>query len=109
VPSRPEDLLNAGAVQRVQDALAQQGLGGKFTRGELDAATSASLRRLQEKHDLAQTGLPDRATLKALGLDPDDVYRARPIPEEQEGQRPAALREELDGKPQQGTGGSGKP
>src|SRR5215218_5442097 len=75
VPSRPEDLLNAGAVERVQDALAKQGLGGRFTRGELDEATTASLRKLQEQRDLAQTGLPDRATLKALGLDPDDVYR----------------------------------
>jgi hypothetical protein len=107
VPSRPEDLLHAGAIERVQDALAQQGLGGKFARGELDAATTASLRKLQEQHDLAQTGLPDRATLAALGLDPDDVYRARPIPEQQESQRPAALREELNGG-QQDTGGSGE-
>ena len=104
IPSDPEQLLNAQAVERVQDALTRQGLGAKFTRGELDVATTASLRKLQEQHDLARTGLPDRATLQALGLDPDEVLRARPIPEGQEQQRPSLLRKP---RGEEGTGGSG--
>jgi hypothetical protein len=94
VTQTPEALFREGAVERIQEALSQRGLlSGSFTKGDLDTPTSAALARFQEKQDLARTGLPDRATLEALGLDPEAVYQQRAIPPEQEQQRPAFLRD----------------
>jgi hypothetical protein len=90
----PEGQFREGAVERIQDALRERGLlEGEVKRGDLDVPTSVALGRLQAERDLARTGQPDRATLEALGLDPKDVFRPRAIPEAQEEQRPAVLRD----------------
>jgi hypothetical protein len=74
VPAAPEALLAEGAVGRIQEALADRGLLGAHRRGELDAPTSAALRRFQEGEGLAETGFPDRETLRRLGIDPEQAY-----------------------------------
>lgn len=83
-----------GAVERIQDALRKRGLlQGEVKRGDLDVPTTVALTKLQRERDLARTGLPDRATLEALGIKPGDVFQEREIPPEQEQQRPAVLRQ----------------
>jgi hypothetical protein len=74
VPASPEALLAEGAVSEIQRALDARELLGEHARGELDAPTSAALRRFQEEEGLAQTGFPDRETLRRLGLDPEKAY-----------------------------------
>lgn len=75
VPASPEALLAPGAVEEIQAALADRGyLPGKFTEGELDAPTSAGLRRFQEDEGLAATGMPDRETLRRLGVGANEAY-----------------------------------
>jgi hypothetical protein len=74
VPAAPEALLAEGAVGRIQEALAGRGLLGEHRRGELDEPTSAALRRFQEAEGLAETGFPDRETLRRLGIDPEQAY-----------------------------------
>jgi len=96
----PEAQFRQGAVERIQDALRERGLlEGEVRRGDLDVPTSAALSRLQAEHDLARTGQPDRATLEALGLNPEDVFQPRQIPEAQQQQRPEVLRD-VPEKPQ---------
>jgi hypothetical protein len=90
----PEAQFRDGAVERIQDALRERGLlEGEVKRGDLDVPTSIALGKLQAERDLARTGQPDRATLEALGLEPQDVFQRREIPKAQEEQRPAVLRE----------------
>jgi hypothetical protein len=74
VPSASEALLAEGAVGRIQDALGARGLLGKHQPGELDPPTSAALQRFQREEGLAQTGFPDRETLRRLGIDPEEAY-----------------------------------
>ncbi len=76
VPSAPQGLMAPGAIAEIQQALAQRGfLEGSHRKGELDAPTSAALRKFQQSEDLAATGFPDRETLQKLQLDPDKAYR----------------------------------
>ena len=70
----PEGILRPEAVRAIQAALANKGLPTGHG-GTLDAKTRAGLETLQRKANLAQTGLPDRETLRALGLDPDTLLR----------------------------------
>jgi hypothetical protein len=74
VPASPEALLAEGAVGEIQRALAERELLGEHAGGELDEATSAALRRFQREEGLAETGFPDRETLRRLGLDPEEAY-----------------------------------
>ncbi len=74
VPASPEALLAPGAVTEIQRSLAEEGLLGAHREGELDAATSAAVRRFQEQQGLAATGMPDRETLRRLGIDPEAAY-----------------------------------
>jgi peptidoglycan hydrolase-like protein with peptidoglycan-binding domain len=74
VPAAPEALLAEGAVGEIQRALADRGLLGKHQQGELDGPTSAAIRRFQQEEELAQTGFPDRETLRRLGIDPEKAY-----------------------------------
>jgi hypothetical protein len=74
VPASPEALLAEGAVGEIQRALAERRLLGKHARGELDEPTSAALRKFQREEGLAQTGFPDRETLRRLGIDPEKAY-----------------------------------
>ena len=45
-------------------------------REELGTATIQALLRFQGENDLAATGFPDAETLRALDLDPDEIYRS---------------------------------
>ncbi len=74
VPAAPEALLEQGAVGEIQGALSRRGLLKEHREGELDAATSAALRRFQRGEGLAETGFPDRETLRRLGIDPEQAY-----------------------------------
>jgi hypothetical protein len=74
VPASPEALLAEGAVTDIQRALAERELLGKHVKGELDAPTAAGLRKFQKEEGLAQTGFPDRETLRRLGIDPEKAY-----------------------------------
>ena len=74
VPATPEGLLGADAVRDVQRALADRGLLGPHREGDLDNATSAAVRKFQEQEGLAATGLPDRETLRALGVSAERAY-----------------------------------
>ncbi len=61
-------------VGRVQKTLADRGLLKAHREGELDAPTTAAIRRFQREQGLAETGFPDRVTLKDLGIDPEHAY-----------------------------------
>lgn len=74
VPAAPEALLSEGAVTSLQRALGERGYLKAHRDGELDEATSAALRRFQEDEGLAETGFPDRETLRRLGVDPEKAY-----------------------------------
>jgi hypothetical protein len=78
VSASPEGLMNPGSARRIQEALKARGLLAGEPSGELDEPTSAALRRFQQTQDLAQTGAPDRETLRRLGVDPQEVYRTVP-------------------------------
>lgn len=74
VPPTPEGLLGKDAVGKLQSALAQRGLLGPHSAGELDAPTSAAVKRFQEQRGLAATGMPDRETLRDLGVSAEEAY-----------------------------------
>ena len=71
----PAKLLVPGAVEQIQDALSKNGYRHDFRRGELNEATAAAILEFQRDHGLAKTGVPDRQTLRELGLDPDELIR----------------------------------
>jgi hypothetical protein len=75
VPASPRALLAPGAVAELQRALRERGLLRGHQPGELDRPTSAALRRFQQEEDLPDTGMPDRETLRRLGVDPEKAYR----------------------------------
>jgi peptidoglycan hydrolase-like protein with peptidoglycan-binding domain len=74
VAASPSGLMNAGSARQIQEALHEKGYLHEVS-GKLDEATSAALRRFQHDNDLAETGAPDRETLRHLGIDPSRVYR----------------------------------
>lgn len=74
VPASPDALLGEEAVARIQRALADRKLLGEHEEGRLDGATSAALRKFQKEEELADTGFPDRETLRRLGIDPEKTY-----------------------------------
>ncbi len=78
VPPTPEGLLGRDTVGKLQQALAQRGLLGPHRAGELDAATGAAVKKFQAQRGLAETGVPDRETLRDLGISADEAYGAGP-------------------------------
>jgi hypothetical protein len=66
VASAPSGLMKPGAEQTVRDKLGVKGGGGGSLR--------EALQKFQKEHDLPATGLLDRRTTEALGLDPDDIF-----------------------------------
>ncbi len=78
VAASPEGLMNPGSARKIQQALHDQGYLRDAPSGQLDEPTSAALREFQRRHDLAETGAPDRETLRTLGIDPSDVYKTAP-------------------------------
>ena len=73
----PGGLLVPGGVEQIQKALASRGYldMDAVKVGDIDARTSAALRRFQGDADLARTGNPDHETVRKLGLDPDELFR----------------------------------
>lgn len=73
----PQGVLNPGAVKEIQSSLKEKGFP-VAEDGVLGERTEAMLASFQKKQNLPATGMPDRTTLKELGLDPDKIYRANP-------------------------------
>jgi hypothetical protein len=73
----PSGLFAPGGVEKVQSALASRGYldVSSAKRGEIDAATSAAVRKFQDDQGIARTGNPDHETVRRLGLDPDALFR----------------------------------
>ncbi|HEY2027891.1 MAG TPA: peptidoglycan-binding domain-containing protein [Myxococcales bacterium] len=73
----PAGLFVPGGVEQVQNALAHKGYldMGQAKEGEIDAQTSAAVRKFQSDQGIARTGNPDHETLRRLGLDPDKLFR----------------------------------
>ena len=77
VSMSPAGQLEDGAVKKIQDRLvALDFLGADQASGELDGRTSEGLRKFQKSRDLAATGTPDQETVRRLGLDPKQIFRA---------------------------------
>jgi Putative peptidoglycan binding domain len=71
----PAALLKPGALKAIQNRLARDGaLPSDQITGEPNAATTGALVRFQRDHNLPATGAPDNATVRKLGLRPDDVF-----------------------------------
>lgn len=79
VAADPTSLMLPGSETKIQNALKEKGYL-RSASGELDAPTSAAIRRFQRDQQLPETGAPDRETLRRLGVDPQDVYRTAPEP-----------------------------
>jgi len=73
--SDPTGLMTPDAPMQLQRRLAELGYYSGEVTGELDEKTAAALVKFQGEHDLAKTGAPDRDTIEALGLDPDQIWR----------------------------------
>jgi len=73
----PSGLFVPGGVEKVQQALASKGYldNGSAQKGEIDARTSAAVRKFQGDQGMARTGNPDHETVRRLGLDPDALFR----------------------------------
>jgi len=79
--SSPAGLLQAGAAKNIQDRLVKGGqLPDDKQSGELDGPTRAALMVFQKAHDLPATGIPDDATVRKLGLDPNAIFRKGAAP-----------------------------
>jgi peptidoglycan hydrolase-like protein with peptidoglycan-binding domain len=87
VPASPQALFAEGVVAELQRALARRGLLEERRDGALDPPTRAAIRRLQREKGLAETGFPDRETLKALGIDPERAYVREEDRARQQGRR----------------------
>jgi peptidoglycan hydrolase-like protein with peptidoglycan-binding domain len=73
----PSGTFEPGAVREIQRALRNKGFSAPET-GRLDEATQRQVARYQKQQDLPDTGYPDDATLKKLGLDPGKLHRTHP-------------------------------
>jgi len=72
----PSGLLVPGAAKRIQARLAAQDLLGSDRADDvLDGPTTQALRRFQHQNGLPATGVPDDATVRKLGLRPEDVFK----------------------------------
>lgn len=71
--SQEVPLLQPFQIRTVQRELRLRGLGVEPT-GVLDESTRWALAEYQGSRGLPRTGLPDRATLFRLGVDPDPMY-----------------------------------
>jgi hypothetical protein len=70
IATAPEGLLKPGAEDKIRDKLVS---GGFMEEG--GGSVHTGLLRFQREHDLPATGDPDEATLRKLGLDPDQLLR----------------------------------
>ena len=72
VASSPEGLLAPGGEQEIRDKLVD---GGYLKKGDDGQSTTSALRKFQKDKDLPETGIPDHQTVRALGLDPQRVFK----------------------------------
>jgi len=75
VATAPGGLLADGAEQKIRERLVAEGC----LADDAKRSMSDGLRQCQKAHDLPATGMPDHATVKALGLNPDDIFRQGPV------------------------------
>jgi hypothetical protein len=73
VSTTPGGLLAPGADDKIRDKLAAAGFAAE------GKSTKEALRRFQKDNDLPATGIPDHETVKKLGLDPNDIFRAAAV------------------------------
>jgi peptidoglycan hydrolase-like protein with peptidoglycan-binding domain len=67
--------LKPGATEMIQQRLESVGaLRLQQSTGEMGAATRAALARFQEANHLPITGEPDEATIRKLGLKPENIF-----------------------------------
>lgn len=75
----PAGLLKPGAAEAIQKALVERGyLSSSEPSGKLDGATEKALRSFQDDHHLPATGMPDDFTVRKLGLEVSQVFKAAP-------------------------------
>jgi hypothetical protein len=75
ISTSPAALLKPGAAKSIQERLSRSGdLHGDVSSG-LDGPTQNALKTFQREHDLPATGIPDDATVRKLGLKPEDIFR----------------------------------
>jgi hypothetical protein len=75
ISTSPGALLKPGAAKIIQEKLSQDGDFDGDVSSDLDGRTRGALAKFQRRHDLPATGIPDDATVRKLGLRPDDVFR----------------------------------
>ena len=80
VATGPESLLKPGAEDKIRERLVAEGLVDDGDKGSAGAVRNG-IRRFQKEHDLPATGVADRATVKGLGLDPDEIFRQSTVKE----------------------------
>jgi len=73
VSTSPGGLLAPGADDKIRDKLAAAGFAAD------GKSTKEALRRFQKDNDLPATGIADHETVKKLGLDPNDIFRAAAV------------------------------
>lgn len=73
VSTSPAGLLTPGADDKIRDKLVAAGFAAD------GKSTKEALRRFQKANDLPATGVPDHETVKKLGLDPDQIFRAATV------------------------------
>jgi hypothetical protein len=75
IATAPGGLLAEGGEQKIRKRLVAEGCLADDAKGSL----SDGLRQCQKAHDLPATGIADHATVKALGLNPDEIFRQGPV------------------------------
>jgi peptidoglycan hydrolase-like protein with peptidoglycan-binding domain len=75
ISTSPGALLKPGAAKIIQEKLSQDGDFDGAASSDLDGRAREALAKFQRQHDLPATGIPDDATVRKLGLKPDDIFR----------------------------------
>ena len=76
IATSPSLLLKPGAAKAIAAKLSHDGDLHGEVGSDLDGPTRDALARFQRSHDLPATGIPDDATVRKLGLKPEDVFRS---------------------------------
>ena len=76
ISTSPTALLKPGAAKAIQAKLSRDGDLHGDLGSDLDGPTRDALSRFQRSHDLPATGLPDDATIRKLGLKPEEIFRS---------------------------------
>jgi hypothetical protein len=75
ISTSPAALLKPGAAKLIQEKLSGAGDLDGDASSALDGRARAALTKFQREHDLPATGLPDDATVRKLGLKPEEIFR----------------------------------